>query len=58
VGDDELDASYIVPSVFHPNVAETVAAAVRATAEAEGTATRLVDADGVAPRVIGPEPTS
>jgi malate dehydrogenase (oxaloacetate-decarboxylating) len=58
VGDDELDASYIVPSVFHPNVAESVAAAVRATAEAEGTATRMVEADGVAPRVIGPEPTS
>ena len=30
VGDDELNASYIVPSVFNPDVAGAVAAAVRA----------------------------
>jgi malate dehydrogenase (oxaloacetate-decarboxylating) len=35
VSDDELNASYIVPSVFHPDVAETVAAAVRAAVERE-----------------------
>jgi malate dehydrogenase (oxaloacetate-decarboxylating) len=29
VADDELNASYIVPSVFHPDVSSTVAAAVR-----------------------------
>jgi malate dehydrogenase (oxaloacetate-decarboxylating) len=29
VTDEELNASYIVPSVFHPDVASTVAAAVR-----------------------------
>jgi malate dehydrogenase (oxaloacetate-decarboxylating) len=29
VTDDELNASYIVPSVFHPDVSSTVAAAVR-----------------------------
>jgi malate dehydrogenase (oxaloacetate-decarboxylating) len=34
VADSELNASYIMPSVFHPGVSETVAAAVRAAAEA------------------------
>ena len=29
---DELGPNYIVPSVFHPNVAPAVAAAVRAAA--------------------------
>ncbi|MFZ5851386.1 MAG: NAD-dependent malic enzyme [Actinomycetota bacterium] len=29
VSDDELNANYVVPSVFHPDVAATVAAAVR-----------------------------
>ena len=35
---DELNASYIVPSVFHPDVAATVAAAVSAAVRAGGTA--------------------
>ena len=37
VGDEELNASYIVPSVFHADVASTVAAAVSATVRAAGT---------------------
>jgi len=51
VPDDELNSSYIVPSVFHPGVSEAVAAAVRAAAEAEGTAARVASeaaADGEA----------
>ena len=36
VADDELNASYIVPSVFHPDVATTVAAAVSAAVRATG----------------------
>jgi malate dehydrogenase (oxaloacetate-decarboxylating) len=32
VGEDERNASYIVPSVFHPDVAGAVAEAVRAAA--------------------------
>jgi malate dehydrogenase (oxaloacetate-decarboxylating) len=32
VGPDELNAAYIVPSVFHPGVAEAVAGAVRSAA--------------------------
>jgi malate dehydrogenase (oxaloacetate-decarboxylating) len=38
VHEDELNASYIVPSVFHPDVAGAVATAVRNAARAEGTA--------------------
>ncbi len=33
VSDDELNATYIVPSVFHPGVTETVAAAVKRSVE-------------------------
>jgi malate dehydrogenase (oxaloacetate-decarboxylating) len=33
VSDDELNATYIVPSVFHPGVTETVAAAVKKSVE-------------------------
>jgi malate dehydrogenase (oxaloacetate-decarboxylating) len=33
VSDDELNPAYVVPSVFHPGVAETVAAAVRRSVE-------------------------
>ncbi|NED96144.1 NAD-dependent malic enzyme [Phytoactinopolyspora alkaliphila] len=33
VTDDELNPAYIVPSVFHPGVADTVAAAVRGSVE-------------------------
>ncbi|GAA1150605.1 malate dehydrogenase (oxaloacetate-decarboxylating) [Kitasatospora gansuensis] len=32
VADDQLNANYIIPSVFHPDVAKTVAAAVREAA--------------------------
>ena len=35
VHDDELNPSYVVPSVFHPDVASTVAAAVRDAAESQ-----------------------
>ena len=34
VGEDELNAAYIVPSVFHPEVHQAVAVAVRAAATA------------------------
>ncbi|MFG2823590.1 NAD-dependent malic enzyme [Kitasatospora sp. NPDC048365] len=34
VGDDQLNPNYIIPSVFHPDVAKTVAAAVRDAAVA------------------------
>ena len=33
VSDDELNATYIVPSVFHPGVTEAVAAAVKKSVE-------------------------
>jgi malate dehydrogenase (oxaloacetate-decarboxylating) len=33
VSDDEVNAAYIVPSVFHPGVTEAVAAAVRKSVE-------------------------
>jgi malate dehydrogenase (oxaloacetate-decarboxylating) len=35
VGDDELNPSYIIPSVFNHEVAPAVAEAVRTTAEAD-----------------------
>ncbi len=38
VRQDELNASFIIPSVFQPGLAETVAAAVREAAVAAGTA--------------------
>ncbi|MFC1399689.1 MULTISPECIES: NAD-dependent malic enzyme [Streptacidiphilus] len=38
VSAEERNANYIVPSVFHPDVAKTVAAAVRDAAHAAGTA--------------------
>ena len=37
VGPDALTANYIVPSVFHPDLATTVAAAVRESVESGGT---------------------
>ena len=43
---DELNASYIVPSVFHPDVAAAVAAAVRQVAQKEGSARSPVDGSG------------
>ncbi|HEX6937143.1 MAG TPA: NAD-dependent malic enzyme [Actinomycetes bacterium] len=36
VSEDELNASYIIPSVFHPDVSHTVAAAVSAAVRASG----------------------
>ncbi|NYI06235.1 NAD-dependent malic enzyme [Allostreptomyces psammosilenae] len=39
VHDDQLNANYIIPSVFHPEVAQVVAAAVREAAQASGAAT-------------------
>ena len=40
---DELNPSYIVPSVFDPAVAPAVAAAVRSVAEASGRARTDLD---------------
>jgi len=34
IGEDELNPTYIIPSVFHPDVAKIVAAAVEAAARA------------------------
>ena len=45
---DQLNANYIVPSVFHPDVAKTVAAAVREAAQATGSAVVSVPAGTVA----------
>jgi malate dehydrogenase (oxaloacetate-decarboxylating) len=45
VGEDELGADYIVPSVFNADVAPKVAAAVAAAAEADGVARRTSDLD-------------
>jgi malate dehydrogenase (oxaloacetate-decarboxylating) len=47
VTDDELNASYIVPSVFHPDVSTTVAAAVSATVKASGVSVPVADDDSV-----------
>jgi malate dehydrogenase (oxaloacetate-decarboxylating) len=38
VAAEQLNANYIIPSVFHPDVAKTVAAAVREAAQLAGTA--------------------
>jgi malate dehydrogenase (oxaloacetate-decarboxylating) len=43
VGDDELDAEYIIPSVFNRDVVKVVAAAVARAAEATGVARRPAD---------------
>jgi malate dehydrogenase (oxaloacetate-decarboxylating) len=45
VGEDELAADYIVPSVFNPVVASAVAAAVAAAADEDGVARRTIDID-------------
>ena len=44
VTDEELNASYIVPSVFDPRVATSVAEAVVASAHAHGLATVSAEA--------------
>jgi malate dehydrogenase (oxaloacetate-decarboxylating) len=46
VTDDQLNASYIVPSVFHPDVASTVAAAVSKAVKATGSS--VLDEDELA----------
>jgi malate dehydrogenase (oxaloacetate-decarboxylating) len=46
VTDDELNASYIVPSVFHPEVASTVAHAVRDAVRQVGDVARVETDDG------------
>ena len=43
--DEQLNATYIVPSVFDPEVAKAVAAAVEQSARAEPGATVEVPAD-------------
>jgi len=43
VGDDELSADYIVPSVFNRDVATSVAAAVAAAADEDGVSRRVHD---------------
>jgi malate dehydrogenase (oxaloacetate-decarboxylating) len=40
IADDELHAEYIVPSVFHPHIADVVAAAVAEAAVSSGVARR------------------
>ena len=46
VAPEQLNANYIIPSVFHPDVAKTVAAAVREAAQAAGTAQVAPGASG------------
>jgi len=48
VTDEELNATYIVPSVFHPEVAHVVAEAVRRAAESGGGDTHQVAASAAA----------
>ena len=45
VTDDELNATYIVPSVFHPEVTRRVAAAVEKAARATGAAEHRIGSD-------------
>jgi malate dehydrogenase (oxaloacetate-decarboxylating) len=45
VRDDQLNANYIIPSVFDPAVTQAVAAAVEQSARAERGATVEVPAD-------------
>jgi malate dehydrogenase (oxaloacetate-decarboxylating) len=44
ISDEELSADYIVPSVFNPDIAPAVAAAVARAAEEDGVARRVRDA--------------
>ena len=46
VTDEQLNPSYVIPSVFDPKVATTVAAAVAAAAAADPTADTVPEADG------------
>jgi malate dehydrogenase (oxaloacetate-decarboxylating) len=45
VTDEQLNASYVVPSVFDPAVPKAVAAAVAAAAEADPAADTVPDPD-------------
>ncbi|WP_370098340.1 NAD-dependent malic enzyme [Streptacidiphilus sp. MAP12-20] len=51
VSAEECNANYIIPSVFHPDVAKTVAAAVREAAHAAGTAQAQLSETGSFPIV-------
>jgi malate dehydrogenase (oxaloacetate-decarboxylating) len=53
---DELNAAYIVPSVFHPDVASTVAAAVSKAVRQSGSSAAAFP-DGAQPDGTFPEPT-
>ncbi|HTE73903.1 MAG TPA: NAD-dependent malic enzyme [Actinomycetes bacterium] len=53
VTDDELNASYIVPSVFHPDVSSTVAAAVSQAVRATGSSVLGDDELALAPAEEG-----
>ncbi|HEY4314155.1 MAG TPA: NADP-dependent malic enzyme, partial [Actinomycetes bacterium] len=53
---DELNAAYIVPSVFHPDVASTVAAAVSKAVRDSGSSVASFP-DGAQPDGTFPEPT-
>ncbi|AYY15258.1 NAD-dependent malic enzyme [Actinobacteria bacterium YIM 96077] len=48
VGDEEINPAYIIPSVFHPGIAETVATAVRESVE---TIRKVADETGEIPAV-------
>ena len=45
IGEDELNAAYIIPSVFHPDVVKAVASAVEAAARAGMAASTPTDVD-------------
>jgi malate dehydrogenase (oxaloacetate-decarboxylating) len=45
VTDEQLNASYVVPSVFDPQVPKAVAAAVASAAQADPTAATAPDPD-------------
>ena len=53
VKDDERNATYIIPSVFHPGVAEVVAAAVAAAATGKRVPRRGVGRDAAAATAAG-----
>lgn len=45
---EELNPTYVIPSVFHPRVHEVVAAAVREAAERDRATTEAAEAPGAA----------
>ena len=58
VSDDELNATYIMPSVFHPDVAKVVAAAVEAAARSAAPGAAATVAADAARSHTGAEPGS